>query len=120
MSLAHRHIRPDRAAAALAPGELPEVDPAGLRVGALVARPGKVVCVGLNYRDQAAETGAVVPERPVVFMKDPATVVGPYDQVLMPRGSVKTDWDVELAVVIGGVRGSSAMVQAVSRWSWSG
>ncbi|MER5512712.1 SDR family oxidoreductase [Streptomyces sp. NPDC002766] len=91
----------DRAAAALAAGHLPELDPAGLRIGAPVTRPGKVVCVGLNYRDHAAETGAVVPERPVVFMKDPATVVGPYDQVLIPRGSVKTDWEVDLAVVIG-------------------
>ncbi|MFE0462579.1 fumarylacetoacetate hydrolase family protein [Kitasatospora sp. NPDC058965] len=86
---------------ALADGSLPLVDPAGLRVGAPVARPGKVVCIGLNYRDHAEETGAAIPERPVVFMKDPATVVGPYDEVPIPRGSVKTDWEVELAVVIG-------------------
>ncbi|MFD9127694.1 fumarylacetoacetate hydrolase family protein [Kitasatospora sp. NPDC059571] len=91
----------ERARAALAAGELPEVDVTGLRVGAPVARPGKVVCVGLNYRDHAEETGAAIPARPVVFMKDPATVVGPYDEVLIPRGSVKTDWEVELAVVIG-------------------
>ncbi|WP_457032238.1 fumarylacetoacetate hydrolase family protein [Kitasatospora sp. P5_F3] len=91
----------DRVRAALAAGELPSIDPAGLRVGAPVARPGKVVCVGLNYRDHAEETGAAVPTRPVVFMKDPATVVGPFDQVLIPRGSAKTDWEVELAVVIG-------------------
>ncbi|PBC70400.1 2-keto-4-pentenoate hydratase/2-oxohepta-3-ene-1,7-dioic acid hydratase in catechol pathway [Streptomyces sp. TLI_235] len=91
----------DRARAALAAGQLPEIDPAGLRIGAPVARPGKVVCVGLNYRDHAEETGAAIPARPVVFMKDPATVVGPYDEVLIPRGSVKTDWEVELAVVIG-------------------
>ncbi|MEV4560703.1 fumarylacetoacetate hydrolase family protein [Kitasatospora sp. NPDC049285] len=91
----------DRVRAALAEGSLPSVDVAGLRVGAPVARPGKVVCIGLNYRDHAAETGAAVPERPVVFMKDPSTVVGPYDQVLIPRNSVKTDWEVELAVVIG-------------------
>jgi len=71
------------------------------RVGAPVARPGKVVCIGLNYSDHAAETGAMVPERPVVFMKDPSTVVGPYDDVLIPRGSVKTDWEVELGVIIG-------------------
>ncbi|MFE7244516.1 fumarylacetoacetate hydrolase family protein [Streptomyces sp. NPDC057582] len=86
---------------ARAAGVLPLLDITGLRVGAPVARPGKVVCVGLNYRDHAEETGAPVPERPVVFMKDPATVVGPYDEVLIPRGSVKTDWEVELAVVIG-------------------
>ncbi|MGW8554695.1 fumarylacetoacetate hydrolase family protein [Streptomyces tubercidicus] len=80
---------------------LPGVDVTGLRVGAPLARPGKVVCIGLNYRDHAAETGAALPEQPVVFMKDPGTVVGPYDEVLIPRGSVKTDWEVELAVVIG-------------------
>ncbi|MFD7453815.1 fumarylacetoacetate hydrolase family protein [Kitasatospora sp. NPDC059827] len=91
----------DRVRAALAQGSLPAVDPTGLRVGAPVARPGKVVCIGLNYRDHAEETGAAVPERPVVFMKDPSTVVGPFDPVLIPRGSVKTDWEVELAVVIG-------------------
>ncbi|MEV6001507.1 fumarylacetoacetate hydrolase family protein [Streptomyces griseomycini] len=91
----------DRARAAVAADGLPELDADGLRVGAPVARPGKVVCVGLNYRDHAAETGAPIPTRPVVFMKDPGTVVGPYDQVLVPRGSVKTDWEVELAVVIG-------------------
>ncbi|MGW0767168.1 fumarylacetoacetate hydrolase family protein [Streptomyces sp. NPDC002676] len=91
----------DRVRTALARGELTELDTDGIRVGAPVARPGKVVCVGLNYRDHAEETGAAVPERPVVFMKDPSTVVGPYDRVLIPRGSVKTDWEVELAVVIG-------------------
>ncbi|MDX2757231.1 fumarylacetoacetate hydrolase family protein [Streptomyces europaeiscabiei] len=91
----------DRARAAVEAGELPVLDPDGLRIGAPVARPGKVICVGLNYRDHAAETGAAIPPRPVVFMKDPGTVVGPYDEVLIPRGSVKTDWEVELAVVIG-------------------
>jgi 2-keto-4-pentenoate hydratase/2-oxohepta-3-ene-1,7-dioic acid hydratase in catechol pathway len=75
--------------------------PAGTRTGAPVARPGKIVCIGLNYRDHAAETGAAVPERPVVFLKDPGTVVGPYDEVLIPRGSTRTDWEVELGVVIG-------------------
>ncbi|WP_060905420.1 fumarylacetoacetate hydrolase family protein [Streptomyces scabiei] len=91
----------DRARAAITAGSLPELDPDGLRIGAPVARPGKIVCVGLNYRDHAAETGAPIPARPVVFMKDPGTVVGPYDEVLIPRGSVKTDWEVELAVIIG-------------------
>ncbi|MFJ6771446.1 fumarylacetoacetate hydrolase family protein [Kitasatospora sp. NPDC091257] len=91
----------DRVRAALAAGELPPIDAAGLRIGAPVARPGKVVCIGLNYRDHAEETGAAVPTRPVVFMKDPSTVVGPDDRVLIPRGSAKTDWEVELAVVIG-------------------
>ncbi|MFC9331006.1 fumarylacetoacetate hydrolase family protein [Kitasatospora sp. NPDC057015] len=86
---------------ALAEGALPEIDVTGLRVGAPIARPGKIVCIGLNYRDHAEETGAAIPARPVVFMKDPATVVGPYDQVLIPRNSARTDWEVELAVVIG-------------------
>ncbi|MEV4616074.1 fumarylacetoacetate hydrolase family protein [Kitasatospora sp. NPDC049258] len=97
--LASRGI--DKVRAALARGVLPALDIAGLRIGAPVARPGKVVCIGLNYRDHAEETGAPVPARPVVFLKDPSTVVGPYDHVLMPRGSTKTDWEVELAVVIG-------------------
>ncbi|WSQ08915.1 fumarylacetoacetate hydrolase family protein [Streptomyces sp. NBC_01231] len=91
----------DRARVAVATGSLPELDPGGVRIGAPLARPGKIVCVGLNYRGHAAETGAAIPARPVVFMKDPGTVVGPYDEVLIPRGSVKTDWEVELAVVIG-------------------
>lgn len=95
---------PDRVRAAAGSGALPEIpagEAAALRVGAAVARPGKVVCIGLNYRDHAEETGAQIPPRPVVFMKDPYTVVGPNDDILIPRGSVKTDWEVELAVVIG-------------------
>ncbi|MFI1704977.1 fumarylacetoacetate hydrolase family protein [Streptomyces griseoruber] len=91
----------ERARAAVAAGVLAELEWDGLRIGAPLARPGKIVCVGLNYRDHAAETGAAIPARPVVFMKDPGTVVGPYDELLIPRGSVKTDWEVELAVVIG-------------------
>ncbi|MFE7393292.1 fumarylacetoacetate hydrolase family protein [Streptomyces sp. NPDC057582] len=90
-----------RVRSALEQGRLPELASTDRRIGAPVARPGKVVCIGLNYRDHARETNAAVPTRPVVFMKDPSTVVGPYDQVLIPRGSVKTDWEVELAVVIG-------------------
>ncbi|MGW1246830.1 fumarylacetoacetate hydrolase family protein [Streptomyces sp. NPDC002535] len=93
----------DRIAEAVAARALPALDrPADrVRVGAPVARPGKVVCIGLNYRDHAEETGAELPAEPVVFMKDPWTVSGPYDEVLIPRGSVKTDYEVELAVVIG-------------------
>ncbi|MFB9200675.1 fumarylacetoacetate hydrolase family protein [Nonomuraea spiralis] len=86
---------------ALERGDLPVVDAAGLRIGAPIARPGKVVCIGLNYRDHAAESGAEPPAEPVVFMKAANTVIGPYDEVLVPRDSVKTDWEVELAVVIG-------------------
>ncbi|MDG4787904.1 fumarylacetoacetate hydrolase family protein [Micromonospora sp. WMMD1102] len=74
--------------------------PEGLRTGPPL-RPGKIVCVGLNYRDHAAEIDAPLPTEPVVFMKAADTVVGPDDEVLLPRGSTKTDWEVELAVVIG-------------------
>ncbi|MBB6627718.1 fumarylacetoacetate hydrolase family protein [Nocardioides sp. KIGAM211] len=92
----------DLVAAALEAGTLePLAGAEGLRVGAPLARPGKIVCIGLNYRDHAEETGATLPEEPVVFMKDPSTVVGPFDEVLVPRGSTKTDWEVELGVVVG-------------------
>ncbi|WP_406300932.1 fumarylacetoacetate hydrolase family protein [Embleya sp. NBC_00888] len=94
--LADRRIR-----VAAETGLLRELPFAGVRIGAPVTRPGKVVCIGLNYRDHAQETGAPIPSRPVVFLKDPATVVGPRDTVSIPRGSTKTDWEVELAVVIG-------------------
>jgi 2-keto-4-pentenoate hydratase/2-oxohepta-3-ene-1,7-dioic acid hydratase in catechol pathway len=91
-----------RVRAALTAGTLPELPNAEeLRIGAPVARPGKVVCIGLNYRDHAEETGAKIPERPVVFLKASYTVVGPNDTVLIPRGSTKTDYEVELAIVIG-------------------
>lgn len=90
----------EQARTALASGGLPELDP-GIRIGPPVARPGKVVCIGLNYSDHAAETHAELPTEPVVFMKAPNTVIGPNDQVLLPRNSSKTDWEVELAVVIG-------------------
>ncbi|MFF8971508.1 fumarylacetoacetate hydrolase family protein [Streptomyces sp. NPDC014995] len=82
-------------------GELPFLDPAGLRIGPPVGRIGKVVCIGLNYHDHARETGSRPPAEPVVFFKAADTVVGPYDTVLVPRGSTRTDWEVELAVVIG-------------------
>jgi 2-keto-4-pentenoate hydratase/2-oxohepta-3-ene-1,7-dioic acid hydratase in catechol pathway len=85
---------------ALEGGELtPIQEPA--RFGPPVAGIGKIVCIGLNYRDHAAETGATVPTEPVVFMKAADTVVGPDDEVLVPRRSERTDWEVELAVVIG-------------------
>jgi 2-keto-4-pentenoate hydratase/2-oxohepta-3-ene-1,7-dioic acid hydratase in catechol pathway len=93
-----------RTRAALAAGELTALPPArldGVRVGPPVTRPGKIVCIGLNYRDHAAETGAPIPDEPVVFLKAPDTVIGPDDQVLVPRRSTRTDWEVELGVVIG-------------------
>ncbi|MDF3148914.1 fumarylacetoacetate hydrolase family protein, partial [Streptomyces sp. T21Q-yed] len=73
----------------------------GLRVGPPLARIGKIVCIGLNYHDHARETGAEPPAEPVIFFKAADTVVGPHDTVLVPRRSTKTDWEVELAVVIG-------------------
>ncbi|GHF22882.1 fumarylacetoacetate hydrolase family protein [Pseudolysinimonas yzui] len=87
---------------ALAQGTLIELPGAAkLRVGPPV-QPGKIVCIGLNYRGHVAETGAELPPEPVVFLKDPTTVVGPFDDVRIPRGSVKTDWEVELGVVLAG------------------
>jgi 2-keto-4-pentenoate hydratase/2-oxohepta-3-ene-1,7-dioic acid hydratase in catechol pathway len=80
---------------------LPEIDIAGLRIGAPITRPGVVLCIGMNYAAHAAESGALPPEVPILFYKAPNTVVGPHDSVLIPRGSTKTDWEVELAVVIG-------------------
>ncbi|HEX6273895.1 MAG TPA: fumarylacetoacetate hydrolase family protein [Polyangiaceae bacterium] len=73
----------------------------GERWGACIARPGKVLCIGLNYRDHAREQGLELPKEPVLFMKATNTVVGPYDDVLIPRKSKKTDYEVELGVVIG-------------------
>lgn len=80
--------------------KLPNV-PDNARWGACVARPWKVICIGLNYSDHAAESGMQVPSEPIVFMKTSNTVVGPYDDVIIPRGSEKTDWEVELGIVIG-------------------
>ena len=86
---------------ALLAGELPVLDDGGERIGPPLAGIGKIICIGLNYSDHAAETGATVPGEPVLFLKTPDTVVGPNDEVLIPRRSVKTDWEVELGVVIG-------------------
>ena len=86
---------------ALADGALEAIDVSGLRLGAPVARPHAVWCIGMNYAAHAAESGAQPPTVPVLFFKTPNTVVGPNDEVLIPRGSAKTDWEVELAVVIG-------------------
>jgi len=86
---------------ALRAGRLPRLTEVPDRVGAPLAAPGKIVCIGLNYRDHAAETGAAIPDEPIIFMKDPSTVVGPHDDVLLPPTSAKTDWEVELGVVIG-------------------
>jgi 2-keto-4-pentenoate hydratase/2-oxohepta-3-ene-1,7-dioic acid hydratase in catechol pathway len=79
---------------------LPLVEP-GVRLGPCVGGIGKYVCIGLNYSDHAAETGATVPSEPIIFMKATSAVCGPNDDVIIPRGSRKTDWEVELGVVIG-------------------
>ncbi|GIF74663.1 fumarylacetoacetate hydrolase family protein [Asanoa siamensis] len=91
----------ERVRAAHAAGSLPAVDVTGQRVGAPIARPSVVLCIGMNYAAHAAESGANPPEQPVMFYKAPNTLVGPDDEVLVPRGSKQTDWEVELAVVIG-------------------
>lgn len=88
-----------KAIAALDLASLPVLD--DTRIGACVAGTGKFICIGLNYSDHAAETGAKVPPEPVIFMKATSAIVGPDDDVIIPRGSEKTDWEVELGVVIG-------------------
>lgn len=102
---------PDIAGKALDPASLEtlsKLDPKSLpavsgkpRLGPCVAGTGKFICIGLNYSDHAAETGATVPPEPIIFMKASSAIVGPDDDVLIPRGSEKTDWEVELAVIIG-------------------
>ena len=84
----------------LDPGTLPLVS-GSPRLGPCVAQMPKFIAIGLNYRDHAAETGAAIPKEPIIFMKATSSIVGPYDQVIIPKGSVKTDWEVELGVVIG-------------------
>jgi 2-keto-4-pentenoate hydratase/2-oxohepta-3-ene-1,7-dioic acid hydratase in catechol pathway len=98
----------DQARRALSDGALPGLGDGarpglgdGARFGPPLAAPGKIVCIGLNYRDHAAETGAEPPAEPIIFLKTPDTVVGPDDDVLVPRHSVKTDYEAELAVIIG-------------------
>ncbi|MCZ9881200.1 fumarylacetoacetate hydrolase family protein [Arthrobacter sp. B2a2-09] len=89
----------DIAAARIAAGEVSEFR--GERIGAPIARPHQILCIGLNYSDHAAETGQPVPDEPILFMKSPNTLIGPNDDVRIPRGSTKTDWEVELGIVIG-------------------
>lgn len=85
---------------ALDPTSLPIVE-GEQRIGACVGNIGKFLCIGLNYSDHAAETGAAIPEHPILFFKANSAIVGAYDDVVMPRGSTHTDWEVELGVVIG-------------------
>lgn len=86
--------------AKLDPQSLPIID-GSLRIGPCVARPGKFICIGLNYADHAAETHAPIPAEPVIFMKATSALSGPNDDIVRPRGSTKLDWEVELAFVIG-------------------
>ncbi|HEY8583533.1 MAG TPA: fumarylacetoacetate hydrolase family protein, partial [Capillimicrobium sp.] len=82
-------------------GDLPVVEAADVRIGPPVALPQKIVCIGLNYADHAQEAGFPVPPEPMVFLKAPNSLVGPNDDVRMPVGATRVDWEVELAVVIG-------------------
>ena len=91
---------PARAARELASGSLSEIVVDGARFGAPITRPSSVICVGMNYAAHAAESGAAPPTVPIIFHKAPNTVSGPDDDVMIPRGSTKTDWEVELGVVI--------------------
>ncbi|WP_224703611.1 fumarylacetoacetate hydrolase family protein [Devosia aquimaris] len=79
---------------------LPQLD-ANQRIGACVANVGKFICIGLNYADHAAETGAKIPEEPIIFMKATSAIIGPNDDVIIPKNAIKPDWEVELGVVIG-------------------
>ncbi len=105
-------VVPDIAGSALSPESLRKLgalDVAVLptvknaRIGACVGAVGKFLCIGLNYADHAAETGAKIPSEPILFMKATSAICGPYDAVLQPRGSTKLDWEVELGIVIGSV-----------------
>lgn len=80
--------------------QLSEIAPS-TRIGSPISRPSKIICVGLNYRKHAEEAGMAVPEIPIIFMKATSSLCGPFDQIFIPKNSVKTDWEVELAVVIG-------------------
>ncbi|GGG91842.1 2-hydroxyhepta-2,4-diene-1,7-dioate isomerase [Parapedobacter pyrenivorans] len=76
------------------------VVPEGTRLGSPIARPSKILCIGLNYRDHAAETGAAIPAEPILFMKSTTSLSGPYDDIIVPKNSTKTDWEVEFGIVI--------------------
>ena len=92
----------DAVRAAIEAGSLPAIENAdSLRIGAPIVRPSAVICIGMNYAAHAAESGSLPPEIPIMFLKTPNTVVGPNDAVEIPKGSTKTDWEVELGIVIG-------------------
>lgn len=89
----------------------PKVDQA-VRLGAPIARPSKILCIGLNYSDHARETNAPIPKEPILFFKSTTAMTGPDDDVIIPKGSVKTDWEVELAIVIGKTASYVSMEEA--------
>lgn len=91
----------DKVRSALDAGRLEQIDVSGQRVGAPIGRPQALICIGQNYAAHAAESGAEPPDAPIIFFKHPNTIVGPYDDVRIPKHSTETDWEVELAVVIG-------------------
>lgn len=88
-------------ASAVVGGRLPRIDVSDKRIGAPLPNPQKIICIGLNYREHARESDMSVPKEPVIFMKAPNTIVGPNDEIKIPRLSLKTDWEVELCVVVG-------------------
>ncbi len=90
----------DQLKEAIKVNDLTKVDK-GVRLGPAIARPSKLICIGLNYKDHAAETNAPIPSEPIVFLKATSAMVGPNDDLEIPRNSIKTDWEVELAIVIG-------------------
>src|SRR5437773_425384 len=94
-------------------GRAPRLDP-GVRLGPPICRPSKIVCIGLNFRDHAAESGMDIPKEPVIFFKSTSSLSGPNDNVIIPRGGSKVDWEVELAVVIRG-RASCVDVEQAAR-----
>src|SRR5690554_2034311 len=91
----------EKVAAALEARTLPQMDVADTRIGPPIDRPSAIICIGQNYAAHAAESGSAPPEQPIIFLKPPNTMVGPQDPVAIPRGATKTDWEVELGVVIG-------------------
>jgi len=92
----------------------PRISP-NTRLGPPVARPSKIVCIGLNFRDHAAESGMELPAEPVIFFKSTSSLVGPNDDVMMPKGATKVDWEVELAIVIGGRTSYVSPAEAAAR-----
>ncbi|QLP98309.1 MAG: fumarylacetoacetate hydrolase family protein [Rhodoblastus sp.] len=116
-------IVPDLAGEALSPQSLARIRAADMaslplvsgapRLGACVAKPGNFIAIGLNYADHAAETGSPIPKEPIMFNKAPNCVVGPNDDVMLPKTSLKTDWEVELAVVIGSTASNVSKADAL-------